>query len=95
MALAAAVLCLAMAGAAAAAEYEGSGDTGWNWDNQRDCCDDAVSLAQNDSAVRCRDSGGAPRINPGSARGMCDWDAQGDLDNQVYRCRATANVACW
>jgi len=93
-ALLAAFLIAITAGAAAAAEYEGAGNTGWTWDNQRDCCDDAVALAQQDSAARCRDAGGAPRISP-YARGMCDWDAQGDGDNRVYLCTATANVPCW
>jgi hypothetical protein len=89
------LLILAIGGVAFADDYEGNGDTGWMWDNERDCCDDAVTRAQNDSAARCSTSGGEPKVRPGQARGMCDWDTQGDGDNQVYRCTATATVSCW
>ena len=93
--LIAALLLMSAATHAVAAEYEGAANTGWVWDNQRDCCDDAVALAQQDSAVRCRDAGGAPRIPGGLARGMCDWEVQGDVEGRMYRCTATANVPCW
>lgn len=77
-----------------AAAVEGSGDTGWTENNKRDCCTDAISLAQQDSADRCQDTGGQPKIV--GNRGFCDWDAQGDDDDDtVYRCTATAEVDCW
>jgi hypothetical protein len=80
---------------ASAGSYHGSGDTGWTEDNQRDCCADAVSLAQDDSANMCRTAGGEPRINRDFDRGLCNWDAQGDGDDTVYRCTANADVDCW
>ena len=92
--VAAALLIVATSATVHAAEYEGAGNTGWIWNNQRDCCDDAVAIAQQDSAVRCRDSGGVPKIPGGLARGMCDWETQGDTLDRVYRCTATANVPC-
>ena len=86
---------LVFAGAARAESYQGSGDTGWTEDNQRDCCDDAVDLAQQNSAAMCRNAGGEPRMHFSSNRGLCDWDEDGDGDDQVFRCTATAEVDCW
>jgi hypothetical protein len=82
------------ASVATAAEYEGASNTGWIWDNQRDCCDEAVALAQQDSAQRCLASGGAPRMPQGLGRGMCEWNARGDALERVYLCTATARVPC-
>lgn len=80
---------------ACADDYEGYGDTGWTEDNKRDCCDDAVDLAQQDSAGQCRAAGGNPRSARGLDRGLCDWDVQGDDDDATYRCTAKAEVPCW
>lgn len=92
----AAVLVVAMVAIPGAARaYQGYGDTGWTEDNQRDCCDDAVAAAQQDSANACINAGGHPKIRNQFSRGMCDWQAQGDGDDQVYRCTATADVDCW
>lgn len=77
-----------------AATYEGYGDTGWGFDNKRDCCEEAVWLAQDNAAASCEDAGGQPKVRSGSARGSCDWDADGDAFNRVYRCKARARVDC-
>jgi hypothetical protein len=79
----------------AAHAYQGYGDTGWTEDNQRDCCDDAVADAQQDSANACTNAGGQPKIRSNFDRGLCNWNAQGDGDDTVYRCTATADVDCW
>ncbi len=86
---------LAFAATARAESYQGSGDTGWTEDNQRDCCDDAVALAQQNSASMCSAAGGEPRVHFSSNRGLCDWDVDGDGDDQTFRCTATAEVDCW
>jgi hypothetical protein len=80
--------------AASAATYEGYGDTGWSHDNKRDCCEDAVWLAQDNAAASCEDAGGQPKLRSGSARGSCDWDADGNSFDRVYRCKARARVEC-
>ena len=94
-AFAAAVLAVQLLNVAPAAAYIGSGDTGWTENNQRDCCADAVGLAQDNSAAMCENSGGRPKINRSFDRGLCNWDTQGDDDDPVYRCTATADVDCW
>lgn len=77
-----------------ATSYEGYGDTGWSHDNKRDCCDDAVWLAQEHAILACEDAGGQPRVRSGSARGSCDWDAKGASYDRVYRCTARTRVDC-
>lgn len=81
--------------AASAGTYKGWGDTGWTEDNKRDCCADAVALAQDDSAGMCRNAGGQPRFRGSSSRGVCDWDVQNSGSDRVYRCTANAQVDCW
>lgn len=78
----------------ASASYPGYGDTGWTHDNKRDCCEDAGWLAQEDSALRCQDAGGRPKVRSGSIRAQCDWDAQGGGRDRVYRCTARTSVDC-
>ena len=79
---------------AAAGSYKGWGDTGWSFDNKRDCCEEAVWLAQEDSIARCERTGGWAKVCSGSTRGLCDWDARGNGDNRVYRCTAEASLYC-
>jgi hypothetical protein len=79
---------------AAASDYTGWGDTGWKHDNKRDCCEDAVWLAQEDSIRRCELAGGQARVPSGTMRGFCDWEARGDRRDEVFRCKAEAKVAC-
>lgn len=79
---------------AAASDYTGWGDTGWNHDNKRDCCEDAVWLAQEDSIRRCELTGGQARVRSGTMRGFCDWEARGDRRNEVFRCKADTKVEC-
>lgn len=86
---------LVLAASPAGAEsYKGFGDTGWSFSNKRDCCEEAVWLAQDDSIALCEYSGGRARVRSGSTRGMCDWDSRGSGSNRVYRCTATADVYC-
>lgn len=85
---------LAAPGLAEAASYKGWGDTGWNFDNKRDCCEEAVWLAQEDSIRQCLDAGGRPKVRSGSTRGLCDWDAEGSSFDRVYRCTANSEVYC-
>ena len=93
--LGAAVVSVVLASGPAFAEsYQGWGDTGWNHDNKRDCCEDAIWLAQDDSMALCEMSGGHPKVPSGSARGLCDWDTRGSGRDRVYRCTARADVYC-
>ena len=90
-----AVAMLLLAGAAAmAASYHGFGDTGWDFENKRDCCEEAVWLAQEDSMRLCEMAGGHPKVRSGSTRGICDWDARGSGRDRLYRCTAKADVYC-
>lgn len=77
-----------------ATSFEGYGETGWDYDNKRDCCDDAVYFAQDHAIASCEQSGGQARIRSGSARGSCDWDARGASYERVYRCTARSRVDC-
>ena len=88
------VVPVLMARSVLAESYQGWGDTGWEFDNKRDCCEEAVWLAQEDSARLCEMSGGHPRIRSGSARGLCDWDSRGSGYDRLYRCTARADVYC-
>lgn len=83
-----------LAGPAFATEYAGYGDTGWNWYDKRDCCEEAVLLAQDDSFRQCENAGGAPKVRSGSQRGLCDWDARGGTNDRIYRCQAKSSVYC-
>lgn len=80
--------------AALAGTYQGWGDTGWSHDNKRDCCDDAIWLAQDEAIAACEDAGGRARVRSGSTRGTCDWDARGSSFDRVYRCKAQSSVDC-
>jgi hypothetical protein len=79
---------------AAAATYEGYGDTGWYFDNKRDCCEEAVWLAQDNAIGACEAAGGVARVSSGTARGSCSSDARGNSSNRVYRCTARTRVNC-
>ena len=77
-----------------AGSYYGWGDTGWAFYDKRECCEEAVWLAQEESISLCENAGGHAKVRSGSTRGMCDWDARGDSRDRVYRCTAKANVLC-
>jgi len=87
----------ATATVASARQYPGRGDTGWIYASKRDCCDEAIGRAQQDSAAVCESSGGIPSAMRGGVqrRGSCAWesnrDAAGDV---VFRCTAEATVLC-
>jgi len=85
---------LMLATEAAATDYRGAGDTGWGEPDRRVCCEDAVALAQGDSAGQCRRAGGAPQLTTGATRGLCDWQIGGAGDDINYRCTATSYVFC-
>lgn len=95
LALCASVVLLGgLAAPACAATYYGWGDTGWTFDNKRDCCDEAVWLAQDQAAAACEAAGGRPRMRSGTSRGTCDWDARGGTFDRVYRCTARSSADC-
>jgi hypothetical protein len=88
---------LLLAGNARASGYEGWGDTGWNWLNKRDCCNEAIAFATQDSMDRCLRSGGRPRsLKGGGQRGNCRWEWMQDeqTGEVVYHCVASASVWC-
>lgn len=95
--MALALVLLAALAAPAVADYQGWADTGWTQIDKRDCCDAAVSKAQEDSVKRCRLAGGFPdfQFRRSSSRGSCTWDRRstGGGDD-VYRCKASAAVDC-
>ena len=80
---------------ASAGNYKGYGETGFVHDRKRDCCDEAVELAAEDSALSCERAGGFADYDPRRVRGSCEaeWrqDRRGDL---VYSCRSTVTVRC-
>jgi len=82
---------------ASARQYPGRGDTGWIYASKRDCCNEAIGRAQEDSAAVCHNAGGIPKAMRGGVqrRGSCEWesnrDAAGDV---VVRCTAEATVLC-
>ena len=80
-----------------AGQYPGRGDTGWVHVGKRDCCNDAIALAQEDSAFACRNIGGVPAPMRGGVqrRGFCSWESSPDDDGViVFRCQAEATVRC-
>jgi hypothetical protein len=93
---AAAAALLSMTPAARAAQYPGWGDTGWVYASKRDCCDAAISIAQEYSAQACLNTGGLPRpMSGGVQRGSCssEWtqDAQAGV---LWRCYGEAAIWC-
>lgn len=89
------IALLAMGSMASAANYQGYGDTGWSFLNKRDCCDAAIAWAQEDSMVRCEQSGGLPSTRFGTRRGTCKWQWRQDgYGQRVYRCWSETTVNC-
>jgi len=82
---------------AAAAQYPGYGDTRWIHAGKRDCCNEAIALAQNESAAACRNVGGTPSPTRGGVqrRGFCQWESAVDDDGvTLFRCYAEASIWC-
>ncbi len=77
-----------------ASSFGGWGDTGWSHYDKRECCEDAVWLAQEDGIERCEASGGSAKVRSGTTRGVCDWDARGGGRDRIYRCTAKTDVYC-
>jgi hypothetical protein len=93
MAIVVALLC--GAGTASAAQYPAYSDTGWGYASKRDCCNDAIAAANNNSGEACVASGGVPSPFRGSQRGSCTWDWMQDTDGyMLYRCYGEAAVWC-
>jgi len=90
------VLALAALSVAAwAATYPGYGDTGFGFSNRGECCEEAVFLAQEDSAAACERIGGYAEYSRSAARGRCQTQRKRDSDGfTVFRCTATATVQC-
>ena len=81
---------------ARASEYPGWGDTGWVYENKRECCNDAIAIATQYSEQACTTAGGFPSpFVGGGQRGSCSsqWtqDANGDV---LYRCYGETSVWC-
>jgi len=77
-----------------AAQYPGWGDTGWCCYSKRECCNEAVALAQEASAQNCEAAGGVPRSS-GARRGSCSWQwMQDEEGHALYRCESEAVVRC-
>jgi hypothetical protein len=77
-----------------AAQYPGWGETGWCCYSKRECCEEAVALAQEASARNCEMAGGTPRPS-GARRGSCSWEwIQDEGGSALYRCASEAVVHC-
>src|SRR5690242_4658568 len=70
-------LLAACAVEAAAGQYPGRSDTGWVDAGKRECCNEAIALAQRESATLCRNVGGTPSPMRGGVqrRGTCQWES--------------------
>jgi hypothetical protein len=80
---------------AGAASYVGYGDTGFGFSNKGECCEEAVYIAQENSARDCERAGGYADFRRSSARGRCDWSTKRGADGRpVFRCTASAQVRC-
>ena len=88
------LLCLPVASSVHATTYEGRADTGYRYRDKRTCCEDAIYLAQQDSARACEKTGGYADYRRSSARGNCKWDMKGSAGSRVYGCFATSRVQC-
>jgi hypothetical protein len=80
-----------------AGQYPGRGDTGWIPVGKRECCNEAIARAQEDSAGACRLAGGMPNPMRGGVqrRGFCQWESDVDDDGIThFRCYAEATVPC-
>jgi hypothetical protein len=97
IAVAAAAALVATATVAAARQYPGRGETGWTYASKRDCCDEAIARAQQDSAAICENVGGIPSPMRGGVqrRGSCAWEStRDDAGDVLFRCQAEATVLC-
>jgi hypothetical protein len=93
--LLAAAAIAALPAPGAAALYPGYGDTGFGFTNRGECCEEAIFLAQDDSAAACERIGGYADFRRSAARGRCQTQRKRGYDGQtVFRCTATASVQC-
>jgi hypothetical protein len=95
--LSALTLAAVVAGDARASQYPGRGDTGWVYAGKRECCNEAIAMAQNESANACRNIGGTPSQMRGGVqrRGFCNWESNRDASGAtLFRCYAEAAVWC-
>jgi len=92
-----AMLLVAVATSVRAGQYPGHGDTGWVYAGKRECCNEAIALAQEDSAAVCHQVGGTPNPMRGGVkrRGYCDWESAVHDDGRIFfRCQAEATIPC-
>ena len=90
-----AALVVAVPGLAVAASYTGYGETAFEFSSKAECCERAVTLAQQNSARNCERSGGYADYRRTSARGRCSWKTKrGSGGRSIYGCTATATVPC-
>jgi hypothetical protein len=83
--------------AAWSGQYPAWGDTGWVYASKRECCNAAIAIAQEHSAVACVNAGGTlrPQSSGVRRRGSCKWESNRDPNGVlVYRCRAEATAPC-
>ena len=82
--------------ASRASEYPGWGDTGWVYENKRECCNEAIGIASQYSEQECNTSGGRPSPFEGVGnRGTCSWQmTQDGYGNTLNRCYGQAAVWC-
>ena len=92
-----AITLVASATSALAGQYPGRGDTGWVLAGKRECCNEAIALAQEDSAAVCLNVGGTPTPLRGGVqrRGYCQWEsAVHDNGATYFHCQAEATIPC-
>lgn len=91
------IAVLLTATAVSAAQYPARSDTGWVHANKRDCCNDAIAQAQQNSAIVCQNAGGTPSPLRGGVqrRGSCAFEyAVTDDGVTVFRCSGEATIPC-
>ncbi len=89
------LLVLAHPGGALASAYAGWGDTDWVYASKRECCNAAITMAQQYSMEACINVGGTPSPMRGAKRGTCEssW-MQAPDGGLLYRCYSEASVWC-
>jgi hypothetical protein len=91
------VASLLLAAPVSAGQYPAWGDTEWIYASKRECCDEAIAIAQRYSAQACMNAGGVPTGMRGGVqrRGFCKWQSTNDMDgNVLFRCQSEASVPC-
>jgi hypothetical protein len=94
-ALALIVVVTLTGGVATAGSYKGYGETDFVHTRKRDCCEDALALAAENSARSCERAGGFADYDPRRLRGSCSSTSRRDgHGNSWYSCRSSVSVRC-